>query len=83
MKEILLVLMEALVHQKTYSVSFNKERKNFCLSLHYNADSRYLFVHAKEMFKSKAENKKVDFPTQFRQKSIYKGFSKLSLQKYL
>ena len=38
---------------------------NFFLSLHYNADNSYLFVNENEIFKFKADNKNVNFPTQF------------------
>ena len=33
--------------------------------MHYNGDNGYLFVNGKEIFKFKAENKNVNFPTQF------------------
>ena len=36
-----------------------------CLSLHNNGDNSYLFVNGKEIFKLKADNKNVNFPTQF------------------
>ena len=35
------------------------------MSLHYNADNSYLFVNGKYIFKFKAKNKNVNFPTQF------------------
>ena len=35
------------------------------MSLHYNADNCYLFINGKEIFKFKADNKNVSFPTQF------------------
>ena len=35
------------------------------MSLHYNADNNYLLVNGKEIFKFKADNKNVNFPTQF------------------
>ena len=47
----------------------------FCLSLHYNDDNSYLFVHGKEIFKFKANNKNVNFPTQFCLGSISNEFS--------
>ena len=47
----------------------------FCLSLHCNADNSYLFVNEKEIFKFKAENKNVDFPTQFCLRSISSEFN--------
>ena len=48
---------------------------NFFLSLHYNADNSYLFVNENEIFKFKADNKNVNFPTQFCLWSISNGFS--------
>ena len=35
------------------------------MSLYYNADNSYLFANGKEIFKFKADNKNVNFPTQF------------------
>ena len=45
------------------------------MSLHYNADNSYLFVNGKEIFKFKADNKNVNFPTQFCLGSIFNRFS--------
>ena len=45
------------------------------MSLHYNADDSYLFVNGKEIFKFKAGNKNVNFPTLFCFGSISNGFS--------
>ena len=45
------------------------------MSLHNNADNSYLFVKVKEIFKFKADNKNVNFPTQFRLGSISNGSS--------
>ena len=45
------------------------------MNLHYNADNSYLFVNGKEIFKFKADNKNINFPTQFRLGSISNGFS--------
>ena len=76
MKEILLVLMEALVHQKKkFGINFTKANTKFCLSLHYNADNSYLFANGKEIFEFKVDNKDVIFPTQFCLESISNGFS--------
>ena len=47
------------------------------MSLHYNGDSKYLFVNGKEIFKFKAGNKNVNFPTKFGLGSIYNRFSGL------
>ena len=50
---------------KKFLVNFTKENTKFCLSLHCNADNSYLFVNGKEIFKFKADDKNVNFPTQF------------------
>ena len=44
------------------------------MSLHYNADNSYLFFNGKEIFKLKADNKNVNFPTRFCSGSISDGF---------
>ena len=70
------VLMEALVQQKKrFGINFSKAIKKFCLSLHYNADKSCLFVNGKGIFKFKADNKNVNFGTQFCLGSISNGFS--------
>ena len=38
-----------------YSTNFSVENKKFCLSLHYNGDSSYLFVNGKEIINFKAK----------------------------
>ena len=45
------------------------------MSLHYNAENSYFFVNEKEVFKFKANNKNINFPTQFCLGSISNGFS--------
>ena len=75
MKEILLVLMEALVHQKKkFSINFSKANTKLCLSLHDNADNSYLFVNGKEIFKFNADDEKFNFSTQFYLQSIPNGY---------
>ena len=44
------------------------------MSLHYNADNSNLYVNGKEIFKFKADNKNINFPTQFCLRSISNGF---------
>ena len=76
MKVQLLQLMKPLAHQKKkFSIDFSKSRTKFCLSLHYNADNSCLFVNEEEIFKLKADNKKVNFPAQFCLGSISKGYN--------
>ena len=61
--------------EKKHSINFSKTNTKFCLSQHYNADNSYLFVNGKEIFKFKASNKNVNFPTQFCLGGISNGFS--------
>ena len=51
--------------EKKFSISFSTENAKFCLSVHYNLDNSYLFVNEKETFKFEADNKIVNFLTQF------------------
>ena len=60
--------------EKKFSINFRKANTNIFLSLHHNADDSYLFVNGKEIFKFKADNKNVNFPTQFCLGSISNGF---------
>ena len=61
--------------EKKFSINFTKANTRFCLSLHYNGDNSYLFVNGKEIFKFKADDKNVNFPTQFCPGNISNGFS--------
>ena len=45
------------------------------MSLHYNGDDSYVFVNGKEIFNFKADNKNVNFSTQFCPGTISSGFS--------
>ena len=42
-----------------YSINFTVTKKKFCLSLHYNGASSYLFVNDTEIYKFKAKDSKV------------------------
>ena len=44
------------------------------MSLHCNHDNSYLFVNGKEIYKFKADDKNVNFPTQFCLGSISNKF---------
>ena len=48
--------------EKKISINFSKASTKFCLSLLDNADSSYLFVNERRIFKFKAENENVNFP---------------------
>ena len=61
--------------KKKFGINFTKANTEFCLSLGYNADNSYFFVNGKEILKFKADNKNVNFPTQFCFGSISNGFS--------
>ena len=60
--------------ENKFSINSSKANTKPCLILHYNGDNSYLFVNGKEIFKFKADNKNVNFPTQFRLGSICYGF---------
>ena len=42
-----------------YSTNFTAANKKFCLSLHYNGDSSYLFVNGKETISFKAKDSEI------------------------
>ena len=42
-----------------YSINFTVTKKKFCLSLHYNRASSYLFVNGTEIYKFKAKNSEI------------------------
>ena len=46
----------AIYAKKMYLPNFSGGNKTFCLSLHYNGDDSYLFVHGKEVTKFKAKD---------------------------
>ena len=51
--------------EEKFSINFSKANTDFCLSLHCNGDTSYLFVNGKELYKFKASNKMLTFPTIF------------------
>ena len=44
---------------------FTKANTKFCLCLYYNADNKYMFINSKEIFKFKANKKKLVFRLDF------------------
>ena len=71
-KNNLLVLGKGPIHsinrsfgspEKKFSINSSKVSTTFCLSLHYIGDNSYLFVNRKQIFKFKANNRNVNFPT--------------------
>ena len=50
--------------KKKFSFTFTTAKTRFCLNLHDSGDV-FLFVTRKEIYKFRANNKNVKFPTQF------------------
>ena len=50
--------------EKKFRINFSKAKTKFCLSLHYNGDNRSLCVNYKKIYKFKANDKIVNFPSQ-------------------
>ena len=42
-----------------YWINFTEQNKKFCLSLHYNGASSYLFVNGTEIHKFKAKDSEI------------------------
>ena len=42
-----------------YSINFTVTKKKFCLSLHYNGTTSYLFVNGTEIYKFKAKQSEI------------------------
>ena len=38
-----------LTEEAEYSINFSRSQRKFCLSLHYNGSSSFLFVNAKNI----------------------------------
>ena len=74
--------MEALVNQKKV-INFIKGNTKVSSNLHRNGDNSYLFVDRIEIFKFKAENKNINFPTQFCLKSMSNYLVLTNLENYL
>ena len=45
--------------EKLYSPNFTVDNKTFCLSLHYNGDSSYLFANGREVINFKAKSSEI------------------------
>ena len=63
--------------EKEFSINFSEAKTKFCLSLHYHGDDSYLFANEKKPYKFKADNKNLNFPTQFYLGSIPNKFDVL------
>lgn len=68
--------------EKKFFINFNKANPKFCLSLHYNHGNSYLFANEKEIYKSKADNKNVNFPTQFHLGSMSNKFDAIDFREF-
>ena len=49
----------AIYTEKMYSTNFTVDNKKFCLSLHCNVDSSYLFVNGKKIINFKAKHSEI------------------------
>ena len=67
--------------KKEFSINFTKSKAKFSLSLHYNNDNNYLCVNGKEIFKFKADNKKITFQLNFVSEVYLLDLGILSLEK--
>ena len=63
--------------EKIYSTNFTVTNKKFCLSLHYNGDSSYLFVNGKEIINFKAKVSEI-LPYPLCLRNVSKDFSALN-----
>ena len=52
-------LEHTLSAEQMYSINFTEHFKKFCLSLHYNGASSYLFVNSTEIHKFKAKDSEI------------------------
>ena len=66
--------------EKKFSINFSKAKTKFCLHFHYNSDNNNLFVNGKEIYKFKASNKNVNFPSQFCLRSTSNKFDYVDLE---
>ena len=71
------------LQKKKLSINFTKANTKFCLSLYYSGVNNYLFVNGKEIYNFKADNEKVDSPTQYCLGRIFNKFGALNIHKYL
>ena len=69
-----------LIAEKMYSINFTEHNKKFCLSLHYNGASSYLFVNGTEIHKFKAKDSEI-VATPLCPGNISKGWSVDNMKK--
>ena len=46
--------------EKMHSINFTKNKKNFCLSLHYNGANSYFFLNGTEIYKFQAKDSEIE-----------------------
>ena len=73
-------LEHTLTAEKMYSINFTVTKKKFCLSLHYNRPSSYLFVNGIEIYKFKAKDSKI-VPSPLWLRNISKDWSVDNMKK--
>ena len=61
-----------------YSTNFTVDNKTFCLSLHYDGDSSYLFVNGKEIINFKTKDSEI-VPYLLCSGNILKEFSPVNM----
>ena len=49
----------SLTAENMYSINFSKDHIKFCLSLHYNGASSYVFINGIEIIKFKAKDSEI------------------------
>ena len=52
-------LEHTLTAEEIHAINFTVTNKKFCLSLHYNGASSYLFVNGTEIYKFKAKDSEI------------------------
>ena len=70
----------SLTAERMYSINFTVTRKKFCLSLHYNGASSYLFVNDTKIIKFKAKDSEI-VGTPLCLEKITKNFSENNAKK--
>ena len=63
-----------------YSINFTEVNTKFCLSLHYNGDTSYLFVNGTEIIKFEAKDSMI-VPNNLCLGNISKDFSAINMKK--
>ena len=56
--------------EKNLSINFSISKTKLCLIMQCNHDNSYLYFNRKAIYKFKADNKNINFPTQFSLVSI-------------